>query len=465
MEYINNFGPISKLLYKSNVSALRYLGYYFDEHLTDNNLYSNTFMMVNVKDQIPDNTTCLMINVKISFERLNQIICESGIQSVIFFKDMFVENIDTNAVCKNIITVVCYNLISINMINRFFPNVRHIYLFRQRESINGKRINTTNTYKFDHLRELHVYSSGSIFNLAANNLEQLSIYSSFDTDWEIDLDRYPHLHTLRIDEKIRPLNLKSRAWNIIQFFPSKTEQKNEPIDLLDINVNDLLLPPTRQYNFRLGTKSSILGAYVKDVDFFTNILTIDIVGMQVYDNLYPLKMCSLRFSNQFYKYFPFPDEVNNELIERFNIQRQRENMIMIFNFDFMNTFDSDKDWQTWYNICIETYHRIPIIMQNAQLMLTNGTDDGKEKTWPNIVNKVRKECVIFMPEEELIYINCSPLRLQSLVDKIKRYRQQKFIISKLWLVTNGFEINTKDIEDRLDNIVIVHNEIKMYVTF
>lgn len=218
--------------------------------------------------------------------------------------------------------------------------------------------------------------------------------------------------------------------------------------------------------YKLRSESSILGAYCTDMNFFTNILTIDVVGMQVFDNLYPLKMCQLRFSNTFYKYFPFPNDIDNELLERFNIQKQRENLIMIFNFDFMQKFSLDQRWQAWYNRCVEIYHRMPIIMQNGQLMLTDGSiDDAKEKVWPNTVNKLRRECVIFLPEEELIYINCSPLRLQTLVDKIINYRRQRFIINKLWLVTNGFEIQTKDIEERIANLVIVRNDVKMYLTF
>lgn len=474
MEFINNFGPIGKFMYQSNISSFRYLSYYFDEQLHETNLYGNTYLMVNPKDTIPSQTTCLLINVKISFERLQQIICDSDIQSVVFFKDMFVENIDTNVMCRNITTIVCYNLIALNMISRFFPNIRHIYLFRQNETINGKRVRsnalvTSNSvYNFPQLVELHIYSSGSAFRLNAPNLEQLSVYSSFDR-WSLDVKGSPKLHTIRLDEKILIENFRDRKWRILQFYPSasiNTQNDEGQLDLVDVVVKDLILPPKRKYMYKLRSESSILGAYCTDMNFFTNILTIDVVGMQVFDNLYPLKMCQLRFSNTFYKYFPFPNDIDNELLERFNIQKQRENLIMIFNFDFMQKFSLDQRWQAWYNRCVEIYHRMPIIMQNGQLMLTDGSiDDAKEKVWPNTVNKLRRECVIFLPEEELIYINCSPLRLQTLVDKIINYRRQRFIINKLWLVTNGFEIQTKDIEERIANLVIVRNDVKMYLTF
>lgn len=469
MEYINNVGPIGKLMYKSNVASFRYLNYYFDEHLTDTQLGSNVHLMVNAKDSIPTTTTCLMINVKIPYERLHQIICESQIESVVFFKDVYVENIDTNAICRNIHTVVCYNAVSLNMINRCFPSAEYVYMFRQNETINGKRIQQLPAYTFERLKELHIYSSGSSFHLAADTLTHLSIYSAYNGG-VIDVVKYPNLHSLRVDEKIRIENLHQgqRTWQVLQFYPSVskwTSSSDAIIDLTGLKVNDMMLPPTKDYTYKLGTVSSILGAYVRDVSFFTNIMTIDIVGLQVFDNLYPLKMCNLRFSNTFYKYFPFPADLTVNLIEKFNIQKQRENLIMIFNFDFMRHFEDNTDWRTWYNICIETYHRIPLIVQNGQLMLTDGTDDANEKVWPNTVDKVRKECIIFVPEEELIYINCSPLRLQTLVDKITTYRQQKFIISKLWLVTNGFELNTKDIEERIENLTIVNNQVKMYLSF
>lgn len=490
MELINNFGPIGKLMYKSNVSAVRYLGYYFDEHMTETNLYSNTYMMVNVKDVIPDNITCLMINVKISFERLNSFICDSGITSIVFFKDMFVENIDTSVLCKNIHTIVCYNIVSLNMINRFFPNIQHIYMFRQNETLNGKRIDIKlPIYKFDHLQELHIYSSGSSFNLSAPNLEQLSIYSSSD-EWAIDVKNFPKLHTLRLDEKINIDNFATKSmWHILQFFPSigdgggssvvravdggdNNKDTRLVLDMVDTQIDDLILPPSKQYMLKIKNKSienhhnnTIVGVYVNDVNFFRTILTRDVTSIQVFDNIYPLKMCNMRLSKTFYKYFPFPADITNEMVERFNIQKQRENLVMIFNFDFMANFETNRDWQAWYKECIETYHRIPIIIQNGQLMISDGSNEAKEKVWPVMVNKVRKECIIFLAEEELIYINCSPLRLQTLVDKIKEFRRQRFVINKLWLVTNGFEIATKDIEERVDNLVIIHNEVKMYITF
>lgn len=474
MELINNFGPIGKLMYKSNVASVRYISYYFDEHITETNFYENTHLMVNINDVIPDGTTCLMINVKISFEHLNRLICDTGITSVVFFKDMFVENIDTGALCKNIITIVCYNIVSLNMINRFFPNIRSIFMFRQNETVNGKRVARLPVYKFDQLQELHIYSSGSSFKLEAPNLEQLSIYSSYN-EWSIDVKIYPKLHTLRIDEKINITNLRSKhKWHILQYYPSsrqpaidsnsETTNAND-VDVVDLKVDDLILPPTKKYMFKINKNIPIMGVYVNDVNFFANTLTIGTTSMQVLDNVYPMKMCNLRFSNTFYKYFPFPNDIDSELVERFNVQRERETLIMIFNFDIIQELSKNKDWQTWYNICIETYHRIPILIQNGQLMLEDGTSDTNEKIWPNIVSKVRNECIILLSEEELIYINCSPQRLQTLIDKIKEFRRQRFIISKLWLVTNGFEISTKDIEERIDNLIIVHNEVKMYITF
>lgn len=454
MEFINDLGPVGKFMHASNPSAFRYMNYYFDEHLTETQLYDNVHLMVNTKDNIPSETTCLLINVKISFERLNQILCESNITSVVFYKDMFVENIDTSAVCRNIQTVVCYNIVSLNMLNRFFPNLRYIYMFRQNETINGKRVvRQVPMYTFENLEELHIYSSGSLFQFTAPHLEKLSVYSSYES-WTLDVNKYPKLTTLRIDVKINVTNL-NRKWKVLQFFPSKGVTNS--IDLRKVSADDLLLPPTSYMYDMANNKAKVLGLYVN-----TEKPSIDVVRLQVYDPVYPLKMCSLRFNNQFYKYFPFADEVNSSLIERFNIQKQRENLLMIFNFDFMN--NASDEWLEWYNACIEIYHRIPIIMQNGQLMLNDGGVD-KEKIWPNTVNKIRKECVIFLPEEELIYINCSPMRLQTLVDKLMSYRRQKFIISKLWLVTNGFEIATKDIEERVNNLVIVNNQVKMYVNF
>ena len=507
MEFINNFGPIGKHMYNSNVASFRYLNYYFDEHLTETHLNNNIHLMVHATDTIADNVTCLLINIKISVERLHQIICNTGIKSVVFFKDAFVENITTSVVCKNIKSITCYNLISMNMINRFFPNVHSIHLFRQNETMNGKRLDTPilPEYHFEMLEELHIYSSGSIFKLFAPNLERFSIYSAYDP-WKIDVAIYPRLHTLRCDENTTILNLKAqrRDWRVLQFYPSlqrrvienrvgttttttttaSTATNTEILDLTALKIHDLILPPNRPYVYKLKKKSTILAIYVNDEDFFKNSLNIDIVGIQVLDNLYPLKMCNLRFSNAFYKYFPHPTDITNELLDRFNIQKQRENLLMIFNFDFMKTFNNaNNPWQSWYKLCIETYHRIPIIIQHGQLLLVDGTTasvaeggsggggaatpvtESKEKKWPNVVNKIRKETVIFLPEEELLYINCSPLRLQLLVTKIQEYRRQNFIINKLWLVTNGFEINTKDIEDRIENITIVHNEVKMYISF
>lgn len=476
MELINNFGPIGKLMYKSNVATLRYIGYYYDEHIMDTNFHHNTHLMVNIKDNIPDETTCLMINVKISFEDLNRIICDSNINYIVFFKDMVVENIDTSVTCKNIVTVACYNIVSLHMIGRFFPNIQNIYMFRQNETINGKNVVNLPAYTFKHLLQLHIYSSGSAFNLDAPELEQLSIYSSYDK-WSIDAQKYEKLHTLRVDEKITILNLHTkRKWNVLHYYPSVStdnttittstaNKTNTPIDMINVLIDDLILPPTQKYMIKLNKNNPILGVYVNDLSFFTNTLTIDVTNLQVFDNVYPLKMCSLRFSNAFYKYFPFPGEVTGDIIQRFNVQKQRENLIMIFNFDFMKDFEKNGPWLAWYNICIETYHRIPIIIQNGQLMIDDATNAAKEKTWPNVVNKLRNECIIFLSEEELIYINCSPMRLQTLVDKIKELRRQRFIINKLWLVTNGFEISSKDIEERIENLIIVHNEVKMYITF
>ena len=462
MEFINNLGPIGKLMYKSNINALRHIGYYFDEQLTETNLHINTYLMVNPNDIIPEFTTCLMINVKISFEKLRHLVCDSRIDTLIFFKDMFVENINMNVVCEKITTIVCYNVISLDLINRFFPNIVNIYIFRQREN------EQKNMNKFSHLKELHIYSSGAKFELEAPNLQQLSIYSSY-AEWSIDLEKFPMLHTLRVDEKINILNMKiKKEINVLQFLPStngKTKQMDNTIDLIDLKISDFILPPTKPVVFNINNILSVLGVYINNENFFKTIMKIDMKKLQIYDNLYPLKMCNQRFSNSFYKYFPSPRDITNELIERFNIQKQRENLILIFNFDFMKSLNENTNWQNWYNICIETYHRIPIIIQNGQLMLNEGTNEMKEKIWPNTINKTRNESIIFIPEEELIYINCSPLRLQTLVEKINKYRQQKFIINKLWLVTNGFEIKTKDIEERIDNLVIVHNEIKMYITF
>lgn len=468
MEFINNFGPIGKFMYKSNVASFRYLGYYFNEQLSETNLDENTYLMVNDNNQIPENITCLFINFEISFERLNQIICDTDVKSIVFFKNMTVANIDTNTTCKNIKTLVCYKTISMNMINKFFPDVQSLYLIRQKDSLENANIKTKLVYDFKHLQELYILLSDSFFQLNAENLEQLSIYSSTD-GWFFDLKNFPKLHTLRIDENIKLMNLDSRKeLKVLQYYPSvrnNNAEKENNVNLRDLNIADLILPPNKKYTFKSKSIASILGTYVNDYDFFNNVMTIDATSIQIYDNIYPLKMCSQRFTNIFYKYFPYPDTITTELIECFDIQKQRENLIMIFNFDFMDKFDNNDHWQKWYNICIETYHRIPIIIQNAQLMLTNGEHEANEKVWPNIIKNVRKECIIFLPEKELIYINCSPLRLQTLVDKIKKYRQQKFIINKLWLVTNGFEINTKDIEDRVENLVIVHNEVKMYITF
>ena len=462
MEFINNLGPIGKLMYKSNVCAPRHIGYYFDEQMTETNLHSNTYLMVNTNDNIPEFVTCLMINVKISFEKLHNLICDSDISSLIFFKDMFIENINNNVVCKNVKTLVCYNIISLNTINRFFPNIEHVYIFRHQAKENE------NKHNFPSLKNLHIYSSGSRFEINAPNLEKLSIYSRYE-EWSIDVEKFPMLHTLRVDEKINITNIKmKKKMKVIQFFPStngNNKQLTNTIDLIDLKMDDLILPPTKQCSFNLNSISSVLGVYVNNENFFKNKMIIDITKIQIYDNIYPLKMCSQRFSNSFYKYFPSPGDITNELIERFNIQKQRENLILIFNFDFMNAYETNMNWQKWYNICIETYHRIPIIIQNGQLMLNEGTNEVREKIWPNTVNKTRNECIIFVPEEELIYINCSPMRLQTLVEKINKYRQQKFIINKLWLVTNGFEIKTKDIEERIDNLIIIHNEIKMYITF
>lgn len=489
MEFNNNLGPISKLLYESNVCFSRYIGYYFDELLTETKLcnnINNIHLMVNIRDDIPRNTTCLMINIDISFELLNQIICGSNIKSIILFNNIFFENIDSNIICKNITTIVCYQKISLFMISKVFPNAENVYIFRHEEN------NKYGKYAFDfeHIRQLHIYSSGSIFECNAPLLNELSIYTIKD-ELTLDLKRYPDINVLRIDEKIKLLNMR-KDLQILQFFPSvnnvvgfnnyndeitnnnDNNNNNNVLDLVDLKITDLLLPPNKRYMYKVKKTSSssssssssstqqILGVYVKDEFFFKDILTIDIENLQIYDNLYPLKMCSMRISNSFYKYFPFPANLTSEIIERFNIQKQKGNLIMIFNFDFMGNFERNHDWKSWYKTCVDTYHRIPIIIQNAQLMLRKGR---KEITWPHLVNKIRKECVIFFPEEELLYLNCSPLRLQTLIDKIKTYRRQKFIISKLWIVTNGFEITTKDIEDRLDNIVIVHNEVKMYTAF
>lgn len=482
MEYINNLGAIGKLSYRSNVSSLRHIGYYFDEQLIDTNLFENTHLMVNVNDVIPDNITCLMINVKISFENLYRIICDTSIQTIIFFKEMLVDNINAIVVCKNILTIVCYNTISVSLIEKFFPNVRNVYLYRQREmAFNGKLVAAAappsspegpkHLYNFPNLQKFVIYSSGTSFVINAPNLEEFCIYLSLGMS-TLDMNNYPKLHTVRVDEKIILSNLTQRkSLKILQYYPSKNRSSlpttilDDVLDFSDMRINDLILPPTQKYIFKKRNVVHTLGVYVSDGEFLNNTLTKDLVGFQVYDNLYPLKTCNIRFNNLFYKYFPFPSDITNELIERFNIQKQRENLIMIFNFDFMNNIQDAKDWFSWYNTCTEIYHRLPIIIQNGQLMLKDGSSgDGNEKQWPLLVNKTRRECVVFLPEEELIYINCSPMRLQTLVDKIKSYRNNKFIISKLWLVTNGFELKTKDIEDRLENLVIVHNEIKMYIT-
>lgn len=475
MEYINNLGAIGKFAHKSNVSSIRYIEYYFDEHLLNTNLYSNTHLMVNAKETIPPNTTCLMINVKISFDNLYRIVCDTAIHSVVFMKDMLVDNIDatSSAVCRNIKSVVCYNTVAVGTLIKFFPNLHSLYLYRQRETDKSRPV-----YTFAHLENLVVYSSGSAFDFVAPNLQKLSIYISLN-NWLIDLNKYPQLHTVRVDEKIKLLNLQARKHlKILQFYPSSqrtimsaaaaaaaTTHLDEVLDLTDMKVDDLILPPIKKYLFKKRNVIMAPGVYVRDEDFLFNTMTRDVVSLQVYDNVYPLKMCSLRFNNLFYKYFPFPGDVTSELIERFNIQKQRENLIMIFNFDLLGSLQGCSDWSTWYNACTELYHRLPIIIQNGQLMLTDGSNEAREKQWPNMVTKIRRECVIFLPEEELLYINCSPMRLQTLVDKVNNYRRNKFTITKLWLVTNGFELQTKDIEERVDNLLIVHNEIKMYIAY
>lgn len=464
MELVNNLGPIGRLLYKSNVCAIRYIGYYFNEHLTETNFYDNVHILINPKDIIPNTVTCLMINTKISFEHLNQIICDTNIKSLIFFKDIFVDNINANIICKNITTLVAYNTISLNIVHRFFPNIKYIYMFRQNESSNEKQ-----TLNFINLRGLYIYSSGSEFSIRASHLESISIYSSLD-DWILDMTQFPHVHTLRIDEKIQLKNLDQKSLKILQYYPSIrpsnkiTRIDGDSISLTGKLLNDLILPPTRKYSLNLQN-NPIVGIYVNDRNFIDNNITNEILNLQIYDNTYPLKTCSQRFTNAFFKYFPFPDDVNNELIERFNIPKQRENLILIFNFDFMSTFDTNTNWQYWYEQCKEKYHRIPIIIQNGQLLLTDILNDGSEKKWPNMVTKTRNECIIFIPEEELLYINCSPLRSQTLIAKIKTYREQKYKINKLWLVTNGFEISTKDIEESIENLVIVYNKPKMYLSF
>lgn len=473
MEYINNLGAIGKLSHKSNINAIRYIGYYFDEQLIDVNLYTNIYLMVNINDNIPSSINCLMINVKISFEKLYRIICDTSIKSIVFFKEMYVENIDTIVTCKNIQSIVCYNTVSANLIEKFFPNLRYLYMYRQKEtSIDGNmNIITTkqNRYNFQYLEKLHIFSSGSSFNFIAPNLEELSIYVSLDS-WEIDINDYPKLQNIRIDEKIILKNLTQRkSLQILQYYPSSNRNISEKtlvekIDFTGMKITDLILPPTQKYLFKKQNVTKTLGVYVRDEDFLFNMLTNDLQSFQVYDNLYPLKICNVRFNNLFYKYFPFPDDITTELIERFNIQKQRENLIMLFNFDFMTNIQDTKDWQFWYNTCIETYHRLPIIIQHGQLMLRDNSNNIKEKRWPLLTNKTRRECIIFLPEEELLYINCSPMRLQTLIDKIKTYRTNKFTISKLWLITNGFELKTIDIEERVENLVIINNEIKMYIT-
>lgn len=513
MELINNIGPIGKFFYSSNVATLRYLGYYFDEHVSETNFYSNTFMVFNTFDKIPDNTTCIMINLKISVEQLKSIICDTQVTSVILFKDMIIDDIGDKVFhCRNITSIVCYSIMSLKLLKDVFPDVRYAYLFRQIEPFSFKVDSDTSSattediiYDFDNLKQLHIFGSISKFQLNAPNLEQLSIYSwnegtisgtkvsrvNVDKQWTIDTKTFPNLHTIRIDESIALLNLDSKQeWKIIQFYPSKKKIESSGratskiYNFNEFKVLDLILPPTIPYSYQTGiislppntthkeiveyrrkinNSSTIVGVYVNDLEFFSKNFTISTNYLQIFDDIYPLKMCSLRLSNAFYLYFPFPNEVNNELLEKFNIPKQRNALITIFNFDFMKNIS--KSWQSFYRNCSDVYHRVPIIIQNGQLMLSDGSNEEKQITWPNVVKKIRKECVIFLPEEELIYINCSPLRLQTLVDKIIDYRNNNFKINKLWLVTNGFELNTKDIEDSVQNLVIVNNEVKMYISF
>lgn len=472
MEFINNVGPIGKLMYNSNICAFRYLGYYFDENLIETNMSKHVFFMNNINDVIPESATCLILNMSISFERLHQIICNTNITSLIFYNKAYVENIDTNVVCTNITTVICYNYMSLNMINIFFPNASQIFLYRQIEGENAQV--TPESYNFKQLRELYIYSSGTNVRIIAPHLENFSIYST-KTSWKIDVAQFPKLHTLRLDEKTIVENISYfKEYRILQFYPCKVSQASNDniLNLTNMKIMDLILPPSRMYIYEHDQQqhiqmnpTHIIGVYVNNLNFFKNILKIDDNHLQIFDNKYPLKMCNLRFTNSFYKYFPFPKEVTQTLIECFNIIKQKKNLVMIFNFDFMSINTSNEQWTNCYNQCMKIYHRVPIILQYGQLMLTNGFDNTKEIQWPVAVKKVRKECIIFIPEEELLYINCSPLRLQTLVSKIQTYTSQKFIIKKLWLVTNGFELKSKDIEERIQNLVVVHNEVKMYINF
>lgn len=186
--------------------------------------------MVNAKDTVPPETTCLMINVKISFERLNRLLCDTKITSVVFFKDMFVENIDTNAVCRNIQTVVCYNFVSLNMLNRFFPGVRAIYMFRQNETINGKRVQQQllPVYMFENLHELHIYSSGSLFDLNAPLLEKLSVYSSFGLGHLIWRNFHIYIRYVSMRKSKSPTNIYSHVHGKFFSFSRRHRRPQHP---------------------------------------------------------------------------------------------------------------------------------------------------------------------------------------------------------------------------------------------
>lgn len=468
MENVNNIGPAGRLVNMSNRMVLRPLGYYFNDQLYDNYMEGNTHLLTSVRDKIPNNVTCLVVNLRMTFERLNQLLCGSNVRTIVFYTELIVENINTTSTCSDIVNFISYRMMSLHTIYRYFPNCEQIYLYHHREKVSSAVMGTKNLFDFKNLKELHILTSNSNFPLVAKNLEKLSIYATFN-QWDIDLKNFPNLKVLRLDENTKVHNTEQvKYFNVLQFFPPVTSSlmpfKN--IELDNTEINDFIPPSIRKYS---GIKKyNIIGVYVSD-EKIEQYLTAH-KNLQIYDNIYPLKVCSQRLNTNFYRYFPYPDQVNNELLEKFNLQQNRDYLCLIFNFDFMNiplNFDLDNinPWIKWYRLCIDKHHRHPIIIQTGMLMLKDGTNDLEEKKWPDLVLKARRETVIYIPEEELIYINTSPIRISTLVEKIRLYRNNKYSIKKLWLITNGFQITTKDIEDNLNDLIVVHNEVKMYINF
>ena len=323
------------------------------------------------------------------------------------------------------VTTIIYtgDQIRLDYLNMWFPALQYIYLYKFDENALGD-----NADVFRELRTLSCwYGNVSMMNkIKAPQLENIDVYVSIDngsSNPELDLTKFTNMMIVRCDTRCRVMHENPQQLQTLQFYPcmkqtcalaaaSKDEEtteystirKNFLEFLKRTKPNDLILPPSSIDDIEYFSKwlrdehdgnNFRLGVYVNDPDLLKYAANFN--SLQIFDNLVPLKIASLRKNRKLLQYIP--KDIDIGIMEKMFINVEEKTNLMLLNFN-MFTDPNTELWQKFYKQAGECV----FICSNEVIL-------NESNKWPTISRKTKNRVLMINSTRDAVYLdlNMKPL--------------------------------------------------------